>query len=262
MQRPREHGTHLSETAREYRTGPGALEVTSVEALDCPGPAGESCLGNSILAGLPPEELNELRSYLKQIRFNRGHRFYDIEAPIESVCFPTAGMICLFAVMHDGRTVVLATTGREGFLGVPVFLGEGASLLRAVALMEGSALTLERNQLARLLPSAPQFAAGLRRYCGACLAQVVQIGACHALHNVPQRIAMWLLMIRDRSDSDSLPLTHESLSEMLGCRRPSISEGLSQLQKAGAIRGGRGYIRIVDRARLAEQSCECYADLR
>jgi CRP-like cAMP-binding protein len=223
---------------------------------------GESFGNNSILAALPVEELSFLRTHLHQIRFKAGHVFYDVSAPIEFVWLPLTGMICLFAVINDGRSVVLAATGREGFLGVPLLLGEQIAPMRAVALVEGTAVTLDRYQLPGILSSAPQVAAALRRYCGVYLAQLVQLGACHALHSVSQRLALWLLMVRDRSNSDSLPLTHESLCEVLGCRRSSISEALSLLQKARAIRGGRGHIRIVDRDRLVQQSCECYASRR
>ncbi len=278
MQRTQDGGWHLPEAARDSRKGtlgpyngifslspdptaPWIWKLAGAEALDCPYSATESSSNNSILAGLPPEEFSHLRDHLQHIRFQRGHLFYDVAAPIDLVCFPLAGMIGLFAAMHDGRTVALTATGREGFLGVPILLGGEVAYLRAVALMEGTALTLERNQLSRILSSAPQLSAGLRRYCAAHLRQVVQIGACHALHNVPQRVAMWLLMVYDRSNSDSLPLTHESLSEMLGCRRSSISEALSLLRKARAIRGGRGHIQIADRVRLTEQSCECYTCL-
>ncbi len=223
---------------------------------------GESFGNNSILAALPVEERSFLRTYLQQIRFKAGHLLCDVSSPIEFVWLPLTGMIGLFAVINDGRSVVLAATGREGFLGVPLLLDEQIAPIRAVALMEGTALRLDRQQLPGILSSAPQFAAALRRYCGVYLAQLVQLGACHALHTVSQRLAMWLLMVQDRSNSESLLLTHESLCEMLGCRRSSISEALSLLQSARAVRGGRGCIRILDRARLVDQSCECYASLR
>lgn len=279
MRLTQDHGWRLPETASapergitwtEYSivspspdpTAAGMSESSGAGSPDCPDAATESILHNRILAALPKEDFSQLRSHLQQFRFKRDYIFYNIAARFEFVCFPLAGMIGLLAVMHDGRTVLLAATGREGFLGVPAILGEEHASLRAVALLEGTALTLERNQLSRILPTAPQLSAGLRRYCEAYLKQVVQIGACHALHNVSQRVAMWLLMVRDRSNSDSLPLTHETLGEMLGCRRSSISEALALLQRAGATRGARGSIRIVDRVRLAEQSCECYAYLR
>jgi len=236
-------------------TAPAVSKCSAVRVIDCPSIATH---WNRILAGLPTQELSRLENYFRRIAFKRGELFYNIAAPMESVCFPLAGMICLFAVMHDGRTVVLAATGREGVLGVPLLLGEETASLRAIALIGGSALTLDRDQVARILPAAPEFATRLRRYSRDYLAQLVQIGACHALHSVSQRVARWLLMVRDRSSSDSLSLTHESLSEMLGCRRSSITESLSLLEKAGAIRGARGHVRIVDRRRLEQQSCECY----
>lgn len=278
MRRTQHRGRHLPEARRDSQpeTGwpfnalvswlpdpiaPQGTDCAGGGELDCPHLATESFSNNSILASLSSEEFSEIRSHLQQLQFKRGHLFYNVGAPIEFVCFPLAGMICLFAVMHDGRTVALAAVGPKGFLGVPVLLGAQAASLRAVALIEGTALTLHRNQLLRILSAAPQFAAALRSYCGAHLAQVVQIGACHALHTVPQRLAMWLLTAHDQSNSDSLALTHESLSEMLGCRRSSISEALSLLQEAHAVRAGRGHIHIVDRVRLTEQSCECYASL-
>jgi CRP-like cAMP-binding protein len=163
--------------------------------------------------------------------------------------------------MGDGRTVALATIGREGFLGVPAFLGAESAQLRAVVLIDGDALKLSQDELQRILPVCPQFAASLRRYSRGYLAQITAVGACHALHSVQQRTAFWLLMAHDRSNSHSLPLTHESISELLGCRRSSVTESLSLLENIGVIHCERGHISILDPRRLAEQTCECYASL-
>ena len=228
----------------------------------CPQVSSAAHPHNNILGSLPCEELNHLRPQLQRFPLSRGHLLFDAAAHIDSLYFPLDGMICLLAVMDDGRTVVLATTGREGFLGVPTLLGDETAPLRSVVLIEGTALKLSRDHLRRALPATPQFSAALRRYCSIYLSQVVQIGACHALHTVQQRVASWLLMVRDRSNTDSLPLTHESLSELLGCRRSSVTEVLSQFEVARLIAGSRGHISITDRRRLAEQACECYAVLR
>jgi CRP-like cAMP-binding protein len=217
---------------------------------------------NRILASLPKEELDQLMPHLKRIGLPRGQIVRDVGERIDSLFFPLAGMVGLLAVMADGRTVVLATTGREGFLGVPALLASEIAPLRALVLAEGEALNLRLDRLHRILPNTAQFAAALRRYCSSYLAQVLRIGACHALHSVQQRVAFWLLMARDRTGVDSLPLTHESLSELLGCRRPSVTEALSALENATLTQGGRGHIIIRDRVQLAAQACECYAALR
>lgn len=217
--------------------------------------------GNSILAGLPGTEFNHLKPHLQRVSWHGGQVLVDVATHLDCFYFPESGMVCRFAVMDDGRTVALAAVGREGFLGVPAFLGAESTQLRAVVLIAGDGLKLGQDELRRILPVSPHFAASLRRYGSSYLAQITAIGACHALHSVQQRAAFWLLMAHDRNGSHSLPLTHESLSELLGCRRASVTDSLSLLEHAGVIHCGRGHISILDHSRLAEQTCECYASL-
>jgi CRP-like cAMP-binding protein len=193
------------------------------------------------------------------VSWRRGELLRDVAAPVDCFYFPEAGLVCTFAVMDDGRSVALAAIGREGFLGVPGFLGARNAPLRAVVLTGGTAFKLRRDDFRRLLPATPQFAAALRGYSSRYLAEVTALGACQALHSVQQRVACWLLLLRDRIGSDSLSLTHEALSELLGCRRASVSESLSSLESGGVIICGRRKIGVLNRKRLAEQSCECYA---
>jgi CRP-like cAMP-binding protein len=217
--------------------------------------------GNSILASLPSREFNYLKPHLQRISWHSGQILLDVTTPLDCFYFPESGMVCTFAVMNDGRAVALAAIGREGFLGVLAFLGAESAQLRAAVLLDGDALRLGRREFRRILPASPQFAVSLRRYGSSFLAQIAVIGACHALHSVQQRVASWLLMARDRTTSDSLPLTHESLSDLLGCRRSSVTDALSLLENACLIHCGRGHISILDHSRLAEQTCECYASL-
>ena len=263
-------GAGRSEVRNKLFAGPSIDSLPQSErsgrsdpaASDCPSVQTKLLSGNSILGHLPREEFNHLKPYLRPIPLRRGQIVRDVADHIDSLHLPLSGMICLFAVMANGSTVVLAATGREGFLGVAALLADGTARLRAVVLVEGDAVALDCNHLQRILPTAPQFAAALRRYCSTHLSQVLQIGACHALHTVQQRVSLWLLLVRDRNGSDSLPLTHESLSELLGCRRASVTEALSALENADLIRGSRGQISIRDRMKLSEQACECYAVLR
>jgi CRP-like cAMP-binding protein len=226
-------------------------------ATDCPTLNAQPPPKNSIIAGLPRREWNHLQPHLQPVSWHSGQILRDVAAPLDCLYFPESGMVCTFAVMDDGRTVALAAIGREGFLGVSAFLGAQSALLRAVVVIDGRALKLSRVELQRTLPSCPQLAASLRRYSSSYLAQVATNGACHALHSVRQRVASWLLIVGDRTAFNSLPLTHESLSELLGCTRSSVTCSLSLLQNARVIRCGRGQISILDHGRLAQYTCEC-----
>ena len=88
--------------------------------------------------------------------------------------------------------------------------------------------------------------------------EVMQIAACNRLHDVEERLARWLLMCADRVGADSLPLTQELLSQMLGTRRSSVTIAAGVLQKAGIIAYTRGEVEIVNRASLEDAACECY----
>ena len=90
------------------------------------------------------------------------------------------------------------------------------------------------------------------------MVQTSQAAACNARHNLPERLARWLLMTRDRVDTDHLPVTQEFLSIMLGVRRAGVSLGANTLQSGGLIRQSRGRITIIDQAGLKDASCDCY----
>jgi DNA-binding GntR family transcriptional regulator len=93
-------------------------------------------------------------------------------------------------------------------------------------------------------------------YVQAFLEQVMVSVACNGAHSLKQRLARWLLMMRDRSDGDALPITQELLAEMLGVQRPSISNAAREFERAGLIERGRRQVTILDRQGLAEASCE------
>ncbi len=241
---------------------PKRSDRLAAATTDCPPVGAQPRFRNDILAGLPCREWSCVRPHLQYVSWHGGEVLRDVATPLECFYFPRSGMVCTFAVMNDGRTLALAAIGQEGFVGVPAFLGAEVAQLRAVVVVAGNALKLSRDTLRRLLPASPQFAAALRRYSSRYLAQITAIGACHALHSVHQRLASWLLMVRDRTGSDSVPLTHQSLSELLGCRRSSVTVSLSLLERAGMIRCGRRQVNILDHKRLERQACECYGSLK
>jgi CRP-like cAMP-binding protein len=102
----------------------------------------------------------------------------------------------------------------------------------------------------------------LMRYASALFATVAQSAACNRAHGIEERMCRWLLMIHDRADGDTFPLTQEFLVHMLGVRRPTVSLTATTLQRAGLIRYSRGKMTILARAKLETTSCECYARVK
>ena len=217
---------------------------------------------NMILAALPREEYSHLHRYLEFVQLRSEDILWEPNQPIESVYFPNSGMVSFVAVMSNGATVEVGMTGREGFVGTPIFLGARDASVRAIVPINGDGFRIESELLRRILRRSPQLDQMLLRYAHSYATQVEQTAACNCLHQVSERLARWLATSHDLTDSDLLPLTQEFLAQMLGCRRSSVSAAIGSLQRAGAIRCARGHIRILNRKDLARKACECYEVMR
>jgi CRP-like cAMP-binding protein len=181
---------------------------------------------------------------------------------VDQVIFPLSGMISLVAVMKDGRAIETATVGRDGVYGEAVAFGPYRSKVRALVQMEMNGAWLASQQFRKAAGANPAIQAMCFKHNEALLAQARVTAACNALHLVEARFCRWLLQTREVTESDTLTLTQEFLSEMLGVRRTSVTEVASRLQAKGIISYSRGVIRIVDLPALEERACECLQTLR
>jgi CRP-like cAMP-binding protein len=186
----------------------------------------------------------------------------DADQAIDQVYFPENAVVSLNTVFADGTTVDMATIGREGCTGVQAVLGAKVSSVRFVTQSPGTAMRLSRRAFSSAMNALPDFRLLMYEYAQAFLDQALVSGACNAAHQLNQRLARWILTTRDRSDSDSLPVTQSLLADMLGVQRPTITVALGEFERAGLIAGARRQVTILDRAGLVEESCECYQRLR
>jgi CRP-like cAMP-binding protein len=199
---------------------------------------------------------------LEHIRCESGEVLIDAEGALDHIYFPDSGVISMLAVYADGTTIEMATIGREGCTGVQAVFGDRDSFARFLVQIPGTAAKMSRSAFTRAMQSVPSFRKLLDAYVHAFLEQVMVSGACNGAHSLKQRLARWLLMMRDRSDDDTLPITQDLLAAMLGVQRPSITLVARELQREGSIERGRRQVTIVDRQRLIEASCECYQVVR
>jgi CRP-like cAMP-binding protein len=137
-------------------------------------------------------------------------------------------------------------------------VGLKTSATRVVVQIAGSAFRMSAANLRRVLRKCSQLEKLLNRYSQELAMQSMQVAACNRLHEVPERLARWLLMSQDRIGGDKVPLTQEFLAHMLGTRRASVTVGAGILQRAGLITYTRGAVTVVSRSKLEEAACECY----
>jgi len=181
---------------------------------------------------------------------------------VDFAYFPNKGLVSLVVVMKDGKTAEGGVVGNEGFTGTPAVVGLIRGPLRAVVQVSGDGFQVKVGALQNTLESAPHLQMMLNRYAAIRGMQVAQTAACNRLHDIKQRLARWLLMTQDRVDSGALAITHDFLATMLGTDRPSVSLAAGLLQKEKLIEYTRGAVKIVNRKKLEDSACECYAMIR
>ena len=219
-------------------------------------------VSNLILLSMSDGDYTSLRPHLEYVNLPNHLVLDEAGGKLEFAYFPNRGLISLVVVMKDGKTAEAGIVGNEGFTGTPASVGLRMSPLRAVVQITGDGFRVELGALENTLESAPLLRLMLCRYAVIHGLHVAQTAACNRLHEIKQRLARWLLMTQDRVDSGALPITHDFLATMLGTDRPSVSLAAGVLQKKGIIEYTRGAVKIVNRKKLEDSACECYAVIR
>jgi CRP-like cAMP-binding protein len=217
---------------------------------------------NRLLLALPSSNLKRLMPELEHIHCQRGQVLMDADSSLDNVFFPDSGVVSVVAVYGDGSIIEMATIGREGCTDVQAVFGAKRSSVRLLVQIPGDAAKMSRAAFTRAMGSMPSFRILMYAYVQAFLEQVMVSVACNGAHSLKQRLARWLLMMRDRGDDDKLQITQDLLAEMLGVQRPTITNAARELERAGLIARGRRQVTILDRQGLVEASCECYQLVR
>lgn len=238
---------------------PNCLNPTMAQSRDF---SDRSTERNALLRDLDTSDYDALSAHFEELCLKAGEVMVEPDERPSHVYFPQSGVASLVALFKGGEAVEVGTVGREGMVGIPVFLGTGSTPNRVLMQVEGVVRRVPTDVFESLLAESPALDAIMRRYLDAYLLQVSQTAACNRMHDLAARAARWLLMTHDRVGTDSFALTHEFLAIMLGVRRAGVSEAAAELQRKGAIRYSRGRVTVVDRAVLERESCECYRAVR
>jgi len=217
---------------------------------------------NQLLAALEPADFAALEPHLETVKLAKGTVVYETDDQMPTVYFPQDTVVSLVTVLPEAKTVEMAVFGREALFGLTTALATGRSLGRYVVQVGGTASRLDTGILRRVFETRPAVRELCLRFIEALLAQALQSMACNTVHSVEARCCRWILTVRDRTGRDTLPLTHEHLSQMLGVQRSTVSLVTGSLQEAGLIQQGRGVITVMDRPSLEQAVCGCYGIMR
>ena len=212
---------------------------------------------NHILSALPKTEYQHLVSLLQPVNLSLNEVLLEARQKCEYLYFPTQGIVSLLSVMDNNSTTEIGLIGKEGMVGTLQFIGDGILNSQTVVQVKGTAMRIESKVLRVEFERSKVLQKLLLNYALKLFNQVSQGAACNNHHSVKQRTARWLLMLDDRSD-DTLSMTQQLLSTMLGVRRTGVTEVANEIKQQGIIDYQRGKITILDRQALEAIACQCY----
>jgi len=239
-------------------TAPLAVQSTRTAIPAMPNRV-QDPLRNHLLAAFPVVEQQRLFPKLELIEMPLGKVLYESGRVLRHVYFPIDCIVSLLYVLADGDSAEISVVGNEGLIGIALFMGGETTPSRAIVQSAGFAYCLGGQELKDAFHDNNDVQLLLLRYTQALITQMAQTAVCNRHHSVDQQLCRWLLLSLDRLASNQLVMTQELIANMLGVRREGVTEAAGKLVKLGVIRYARGRITVLDRPKLEQLCCECYA---
>jgi CRP-like cAMP-binding protein len=219
-------------------------------------------LTNKLLTALPGEDFARLLPHCEPIQLFSGQELRKPDEPIEFVYFPETAVLSHVFFLEDGSSTGAALVGNDGLIGLCAILDAQPPSYWTHVVIGGTALRVRVSIIKQEFARGDTTQKLLLSYTNKRLTQLSLRAVCNSRHWLEQRLCTWLLMVRDRTSEEYLPLTHEQIASELGARRAGVTSACSTLKDSGIIKYRRGRIIIVDRERLEEVACECYRALK
>jgi CRP-like cAMP-binding protein len=223
--------------------------------------ADQAFVGNRLLSTFNSEARGLVEPSGEMVELEPGEIVLNRGDPVRSSLFPVGPtMISMGVELSGGRSVEVASIGREGAVGGIVSCGLAPAFSRAEVLVGGPAFKVPMKALEEAKSRSPFVGNLFCRFSDYLLSQVMQSAACTTFHSIPERAARWLLHAQDRA-GDRIELTQQAFAGLLGVQRTTVNSVIQLLQDEALVATGRGVVRVTDRAGLKRRSCECYQRL-
>ena len=213
---------------------------------------------NLFLSSLSPASREWLVSRSTAVALLQKMRLYKPERRPTYAYFITSGIASVVSEMSDGASAEVGMIGREGIVGGLHILGPVLAPTHCFVQMEGTALRIPLTELVTIFQESAEIHDAVLKLVQKEAMVLSQVAGCHRLHSAEERLARWLLMAQDQTQTDDLHFTQALLANMLGARRATVTEVAGSLQRKGLIQYHRAHVIITDRDGLEHTACQCY----
>ncbi|QKM60193.1 Crp/Fnr family transcriptional regulator [Polynucleobacter arcticus] len=207
---------------------------------------------------MPEDVWQRLLPHVEEFDMTLGLVLSESGIKMSYIYFPNTAIVSLLYNLENGSSAEIAVVGKEGCLGVSLFMGGNSTLTTAVVQSAGKSYRITASVMLDEFNKGGGLMHLLLRYTQSLITQMTQTAVCNRHHTLDQQFCRWLLLSLDRLPSNELVMTQELIANMLGVRREGVTEAALKVQKAGLIKYARGHIKILDRLGLEKRTCECY----
>lgn len=223
---------------------------------------GTTPFANRLLSVLDEAGRNRFSPEMKRVELKTQQVLYHPDERIHDIYFPEDSVIAMVTVMENGATIESATVGREGASWISASFQAPTMPCQTMVVITGDAYKVPAEVVEREIRQNGAFRNNLSHYSHVLLIQTLRSTACNGLHTMQQRCARWILTTLDRTDVDRFVITHDFLAQLLGVQRTGVTALVDRLASVGLLDIHRGWIRVADRKKLEDLSCECYRTMK
>lgn len=211
---------------------------------------------NALLADLPEAEFDFFAPHLKLVSLTKGQTLFNQGDIPSYVYYPVGAIVSLMIDNQIGDSTESFMLGKSCMVGVATL--QEPSFYRAQVRHSGLAYQLPVSVLLQSREHCPIYFSNALKAVDRMVMQLAQVVLCNKLHGLERQLIRWLLVNLDRGVSNTIEVTHQEISELLGFRREAITLSLKKMTQRDEVRVHRGLVEVLDRHSLEARSCDCY----
>lgn len=209
-----------------------------------------------LFGGLDRIELQRFGELTREKFYPRGSVILFENDPGDSLFVVRQGRVKVVLIGEDGREVILGVLGVSEHFGELALIDDRPRSAHVIAMEDSSLLVLRRDDFRRRVESSPAVAWSLLTELSRRLRRADEKIGGLVLLDVPGRIARLLLDLAEEAGANTIEkaLTHQTIAQMIGASRETVSRAMKDFQDANWVSVERRRITLADRAALEQRA--------
>jgi CRP/FNR family cyclic AMP-dependent transcriptional regulator len=209
-----------------------------------------------MFSGLQRDELLKFAELTRERTYPKGSVILFQGDPGDSLYVLRQGRAKVVLIGEDGREVILGVLEPGAHFGELALIDDQPRSAHVIAMEDSQLLILRREDFRRRVEANPSVAWALLTELSRRLRRADQKIGGLVLLDVPGRISRLLLDLSAESSSATIekPLTHQTIAQMIGASRETVSRAMKEFQEEGLIRVERRRIAVANRDALEKRA--------